>query len=79
MASAPEAKDLRRVNCTEPGRGAWHVLFEPEKRRYRIRHNRTASSCIVYYGTRTQRKIEEAEVHATAICATLNALKARRC
>jgi hypothetical protein len=71
--------ELRRVNLTEPGKGAWRVLYEPIKRRYRIRHSRTGSSCVVYYGTRTERTMEAAEVHAVAIAATLNALKAKRC
>jgi hypothetical protein len=32
----------------------------------------------VYYGTRTERTREDAEEHATALCAVLNALKAKR-
>ena len=71
--------DLRRVNCTEPGRGAWKLLSEPESRRFRVRHMRTGSAHIVFYGTRTERTREEAEEHATALCAVLNALKAKRC
>jgi hypothetical protein len=71
--------DLRRVNCAEPGKGAWRLLIEPERRRVRVRHSWTKSTYTVFYGTRTQRTREDAEVLATALCATLNALKTRRC
>lgn len=33
---------------------------------------------IVYYGTRTERTLEDAEQQATALCAVLNALRAKR-
>jgi hypothetical protein len=32
----------------------------------------------VYYGTRTERTQEDAEIQAMALCAVLNALKAKR-
>jgi hypothetical protein len=54
------------------------VLVEPEERRVRIRHSRTRSAYTVFYGTRTQRTREDAERQATALCAVLNALKAKR-
>ena len=72
-------QDLQRVDCTMSGRGQWRVLLEPEQRRVRVRHQRTRSACTIFYGTRTQRTREDAERHATAICAVLNALKAKRC
>ncbi len=77
-ASPPTPSLLRRVNLTEAGKGAWRILLEPEKRRYRVVHSRTKSSYTVFYGTRTQRSVEAAEVHATALCAALNAIKAKR-
>jgi hypothetical protein len=43
-----------------------------------IRHNRSGYVHRVYYGTRTKRTQEDAEVQATAMCALLNALKAKR-
>ncbi len=55
------------------------MLVEPEKRRVRIRNSRSKSVYVVYYGTRTERTLEDAERHATALCATLNALRAKRC
>ena len=78
MASAMHSPSLRRVNCTEPGRGPWHVLARPERRCYLVQHRRTKSRHTVFYGTRTERTGEEAESHATALCAVLNALKAKR-
>jgi hypothetical protein len=70
---------LERLNCREPGRGAWKVLIEPEARRVRVRHARTRSAHTIFYGTRTQRSREDAEAYATALCAVLNALKEKRC
>ena len=69
---------LCRVDCTAPGRGAWKVTARPERRCYVVEHRRTRSKQVIYYGTRTQRTAEDAEVHATALCAVLNALKAKR-
>ena len=72
------AKSIQRVNCAEPGRGAWKVLVEQTRRRIRVRNSRTKADYVVYYGTRTERTQEQAELHATAMCAVLNALKAKR-
>lgn len=76
--TSPSASALRRVDCTAPGRGAWRVLARPERRSFVVEHRRTKSHLIVYYGTRTERTREDAEEQATALCAVLNALKAKR-
>jgi hypothetical protein len=73
----PEA-NLRRLDCTEPGRGPWKVIPDVMHRSVNIRHNRSGYVHRVYYGTRTKRTQEDAEVQATAMCALLNALKAKR-
>jgi hypothetical protein len=80
MATRPAARttDLRRVDCTEPGRGPWRVIGRPERRCYQVRHQRTASKHTIYYGTRTERTREDAEEYAIALCALLNALKEKR-
>lgn len=80
MAARPPrpTSELRRVDCTSPGRGAWRVIARPERRSYLIEHRRTESQLVVYYGTRTERTRENAEEQATALCAVLNALKAKR-
>ncbi|MEO7456782.1 MAG: hypothetical protein ABIY52_11005 [Gemmatimonadaceae bacterium] len=43
-----------------------------------VRNGRSGYSHKVYYGTRTKRTQEDAETQATALCAILNALKAKR-
>jgi hypothetical protein len=79
MAPSPSpSPSLRRVDCTDPGRGAWRVLARPRRRAYLIEHRRTRSRLTIYYGTRTERTREDAEQQATAVCAVLNALKAKR-
>ena len=78
-STAAKLPDLSRLDCTDPGRGSWKVTVEPEQRRVRVRNGRTGSAYTVFYGTRTERTKEEAEAHATAFCAVLNALKAKRC
>ena len=78
MALSSRIADLRRVDCTEPGRGAWRVFPRPERRCFLIEHRRTRSRLTVYYGTRTERTRKSAEEHAVAVCAVLNALKAKR-
>lgn len=78
MTADPSSLTLSRVNCTEPGRGPWSVLARPKRRCYVIMHRRTKSKMIVYYGTRTERTLEDAEQQATALCAVLNALRAKR-
>lgn len=70
--------ELTKVDCSEPGRGAWHLLPRPERRCFEVRHQRTGSKHTIFYGTRTERTLEDAEVHATALCALLNVLKAKR-
>jgi hypothetical protein len=70
--------ELRRVDCTEPGRGQWRVLPRPKRRCFLVEHRRTRSRLTVFYGTRTERTLEDAEVHAVAMCAVLNALVAKR-
>ena len=78
MAVDPRVAALRRVDCTDPGRGAWRVIARPQRRCYVVEHRRTKSKQIVFYGTRTERSREQAEEQATALCAVLNALNARR-
>jgi hypothetical protein len=70
--------ELRCVDCTDPGRGSWRVLPRPKRRCFVIEHRRTRSRLTVFYGTRTERTVEDAEAHATGVCAVLNALKAKR-
>jgi hypothetical protein len=54
------------------------VLARPRRRSYLVEHRRTKSRLTIYYGTRTERTREDAEQQATAVCAVLNALKAKR-
>ena len=54
------------------------MLARPEERCYQVRHLRTRSTHTIFYGTRTERHREVAEEHATALCAVLNALGAKR-
>jgi hypothetical protein len=76
---APALADLDRLDCSTPGRGPWSVLVEPERRRVRVVRRRSKSAYTIFYGTRTERTLEDAEQYATALCAVLNALKAKRC
>jgi hypothetical protein len=78
MAASDSLASLRRLDATDPGRGAWRVLPRPERRSFVIEHRRTRSRMTVFYGTRTERTLEDAEAHAIAMCAVLNALKAKR-
>jgi hypothetical protein len=70
--------DLRRMNCTEPGRGPWQVKLDVAHRSVNVQHRKNRYLHRVYYGTRTKRTQEDAETHAIALCALLNALKAKR-
>ena len=70
--------DLRRVNCTVPGTGPWIVEVDTPNRAVNVRHRRSGFLHRVYYGTRTKRVLEDAEIHATALCAVLNALRAKK-
>ena len=54
------------------------MIARPERRCYVVKHLRTRSKQVVFYGTRTERTREAAEEQATALCAVLNALKAKR-
>ena len=78
MAPSDSLAALRDVDCTDRGRGPWSVFHRPARRSFLVEHRRTRSRLIVFYGTRTERTVEDAEVHATALCAVLNALKAKR-
>ena len=70
--------ELRRLDCTTPGRGPWRVVPDIRNRSINVRHQRSRYIHRVYYGTRTERTQEEAEAQATALCAVLNILKAKR-
>jgi hypothetical protein len=70
--------ELRRLDCTNPGRGPWKVVPDIRNRSINVRHQRSRYIHRVYYGTRTNRTQEEAEAQAVALCAILNLLKAKR-
>lgn len=70
--------ELRRLNCTDPGRGPWRVRLDARNRAVNIQHRRSRFIHRVYYGTRTGRTEADAVVQATALCAVLNAVKAKR-
>ena len=72
------AINLRRFDCTAPGRGPWKVIPDLKNRAVIVRHSKSRFAHKVYYGTRTQRTEEDAQIQATAICALLNALKSKR-
>jgi len=74
----PATVDLSRLDCTNPGRGPWKVVPDVRSRSINVRHQRSRFIHRVYYGTRTERTQEEAEIQATALCAVLNALKSKR-
>ena len=73
-----KAPDLRRLNCTDPGRGPWSLRLDVANRAINIQHKRSKFIHRVYYGTRTERTEEDAMIQATALCAVLNAVKAKR-
>ncbi len=73
----PEA-NLKRLDCTNPGKGPWKMVPDLSNRAVLVKNGRSGYSHKVYYGTRTRRTLEDAEVQATAMCAILNALKAKR-
>ena len=70
--------NLRTFDCTNPGRGQWKTILDVRNRAVLVRNTRSRFVHKVYYGTRTERTEEEALVQATAICALMNALKAKR-
>lgn len=43
-----------------------------------VKNTRSGFAHKVYFGTRTERTQEGAEIQATALCAVLNVLKAKR-
>ena len=69
---------LRRLDCTDPGRGPWKVVPDLRNRAVLVKNARSGYAHKVYYGTRTNRTLEDAEIQAIALCAVLNALKAKR-
>jgi hypothetical protein len=74
----PPVADLRRLDCTDPGKGPWRVVPDVANRSINLRHSRSGYIHRVYYGTRTKRTMEDAEAQAIAMCAVLNLLKAKR-
>lgn len=74
----PPVVDLRRLDCTNPGRGPWAVVPDLANRSINLRHKKSGFLHRVYYGTRTERTQEDAEIQANALCAVLNALKSKR-
>jgi hypothetical protein len=69
---------LSRLDCTAPGKGAWHVVPDLANRSVNVRNRRSKFIHRVYYGTRTERTLDDAERQAVALCAVLNTLKAKR-
>lgn len=62
--------DLRRLDCTNVGRGPWKAAPDISSRAVLVKNSRSGFSYKVYYGTRTKRPEEDATVQATAMCAT---------
>jgi hypothetical protein len=74
----PATLNLQRLDCTAPGPGPWKVFPDIGNRSVNIRHTRNGHVHRVFYGTRTKRTQEDATAQATALCAVLNAFKAKR-
>ena len=53
--------DLRRLDCTAPGRGPWQVVPDIANRSINLRHRKSRYIHRVYYGTRTDRTQEDAK------------------
>ena len=70
--------NLKRLDCTDPGRGPWKMFPNTSDRSVLVKNTKSGFSHKVYYGTRTKRTQEDAEAQATALCALMNALKAKR-
>lgn len=70
--------NLRRLDCTDPGRGPWRLVVDTANRSVNIQHRRNRFIHRVYYGTRTERTQDDAVIQATALCAVLNAVGAKR-
>ena len=62
----PPTVELSRLDVTNPGRGPWKVVPDVRSRSINVRHQRSRFIHRVYYGTRTERTQEEAEIQATA-------------
>jgi len=54
------------------------LRLDVANRAINIQHKRSKFIHRVYYGTRTERTEEDAMIQATALCAVLNAVKAKR-
>jgi hypothetical protein len=54
------------------------VVPDLGNRSINLQHRTSAYIHRIYYGTRTERTQEDAEIQATAMAALLNALKAKR-
>ena len=70
--------DLRRLDCSVPGKGPWKVVPDLSNRAVLVKNARSGFAHRVYFGTRTERTEDGAVTQATALCAVLNALKAKR-
>lgn len=70
--------NLRCLDCTDAGRGPWRPRIDTANRAVNVQHRRNRYIHRVYYGTRTGRTLDDALVQATALCAVLNAVKAKR-
>lgn len=71
--------NLKRLDCTVPGRGPWKVIgLNIRARAVVLKNTKSGSAHKVYYGTRTERTEEDATRQAIALCAVLNAVKAKR-
>jgi hypothetical protein len=68
---------LQKLNCKVTGKGPWGMTPDTDTRSVIVRNLRNGFAHRVYYGTRTGRTLEGAEELATALCAILNALKAK--
>lgn len=69
---------LDKLDCTNIGKGPWKTVPDLANRAVLVRNSKSGFSHKVYYGTRTERTEEDAERQAVALCAVLNALKAKR-
>lgn len=73
-----DLKQLKRLDCTVVGRGPWKVVPDISNRAILVKNSKSGFGHKVYFGTRTERTQEDAEIQATALCAILNLLKAKR-
>ena len=74
----PEIDPLRRLDCTTTGRGPWKMGLDVKSRAVLVHNSQSGFRHKVYYGTRTERTQEDAEIQAIALCAVLNVCKAKR-